>query len=265
MVSNILSIAGTDPTGGAGIHADLKVFSALGTYGMAVVTAVVAQNTCGVRGVRALDAVFVAEQIDAVFEDVRVDAVKIGMVANHDIAMAIAARLAHHQPPFVVLDPVMSAKSGDSLLLERAVSTVRDILVPISTVVTPNLPEAGLLLGRKAPETLEQMHEALAPLLALGSKWMLLKGGHAAGEACVDLLLGPSGMTTVLHSARIHTMSDHGTGCTLSAAMAALLPRHSMEESTRQAKSYLTGALRQGNRLEVGKGHGPVHHFHEFW
>lgn len=264
MIANVLTIAGTDPTGGAGIQADLKTFSALGAYGMSVVTAVVAQNTCGVRSVRPLDASFVAEQIDAVFDDVRVDAVKIGMVGTAQVADAIADRLVHHKAERIVLDPVMVAQSGDRLLTADAVRALRDVLAPIATLMTPNLPEAGVLLGEEAPKTIDQMGDAAKRLQTSSSNWVLLKGGHSAGSECLDILCGP-GCALQFRAPRIQTTNDHGTGCTLSAAIAALLPSWSIEQSVRHAKAYLGAALADSSRLDVGRGHGPVHHFHAIW
>ena len=188
MIANVLSIAGSDPSGGAGIQADLKTFSALGAYGMAVITALTAQNTQGVRSFQTVDPGFVAEQIDAIFADVRVDAVKIGMVATAEIATAIADRLRHHGVRNVVLDPVMVAKSGHHLLREDAVAALRDTLVPLARVITPNLPEAGVLLGGPAPATLADMRRAVRELHRLGPQWVLLKGGHLAGADSTDLL-----------------------------------------------------------------------------
>lgn len=264
-IPNVLTIAGTDPSGGAGIQADLKAFSALGAYGMSAITAVVAQNTCGVRGVVALEPDFVAAQIDAVFDDVRVDAVKIGMVANAGIIRAVADRLRAHRAQNVVFDPVMVAKSGDPLLDQQAVAALRAELVPLATVITPNLPEAAVLLDRSGGWTAEAMDEALPALRALGPDWVLLKGGHLAGShESTDLLSGPSG-TQSFSAPRIATKNDHGTGCTLSAAIAALLPRMPMEQAVARAKSYLQGALVAADQLDVGQGHGPLHHFHELW
>ena len=264
MIPNVLTIAGTDPTGGAGIQADLKTFSALGAYGMSVITAVVAQNTRGVRSFRVLDPDEVAAQIDAVFDDVRVDAVKIGMVVTADIAAAIADRLVHYEAARVVLDPVMVAKSGDQLLLPDAVATLRERLVPLSTLITPNLPEAGVLLDRLEPDSLAAMRSTLPPLRALGADWVLLKGGHLDGDESIDLLMGARNITE-LRAPRVVTPNTHGTGCTLSAAIAALLPRLPMEESVRQAKAYLSDAIAHADELDVGHGHGPVHHFHAWW
>lgn len=265
MIANVLSIAGTDPTGGAGIHADIKTFSALGTYAMAAITAVVAQNTQGVRAFVALDPAFVGDQIDAVFEDVRVDAVKIGMVATGGIAEVIAERLRHHKARNIVLDPVMVAKSGHHLLEPDAVAAIQNLLVPLATIITPNLPEAGVLLGVEPAWTLDEMWGRLEALHGLGPEWVLLKGGHLSGSAeSVDLLHGASG-TIALSAPRLDTRNDHGTGCTLSAAIAALLPVHPVEDSVRAAKTYMHGALAASERLDVGQGHGPLHHFHHLW
>src|SRR5690242_7776848 len=251
MIANVLSIAGSDPSGGAGIQADLKAFSALGAYGMAVITALTAQNTQGVQSFQTVDPAFVAEQIDAIFADVRVDAVKIGMVATEAIASAIADRLRHHNPRNVVLDPVMVAKSGHHLLREDAVAALRDALVPMASVITPNLPEAGVLLGVAAPATLADMQRAVRDLHRLGPEWVLLKGGHLAGQDSTDLLFDGKAVTE-LPGRRIDTRNTHGTGCTLSSAIAALLPRHDMVEAVRRAKVYLTDAIAMSSRLSVG-------------
>jgi len=264
MIANVLSIAGSDPSGGAGIQADLKAFSALGAYGMAVITALTAQNTQEVRSFQTVDPGFVAEQIDTIFADVRVDAVKIGMVATAEIATAIADRLRHHGARDIVLDPVMVAKSGHHLLREDAVAALRDTLVPIARVITPNLPEAGVLLGAPEPATLADMRVAIRDLHRLGPEWVLLKGGHLTGTESTDLLFDGHTVTE-LQSHRIDTRNTHGTGCTLSSAIAALLPRHDMVEAVRRAKAYLTGAIAASDRLTVGSGHGPVHHFYALW
>lgn len=265
MIPNVLTIAGTDPSGGAGIQADLKTFSALGAYGMSVVTALVAQNTQGVDRVHAVPADFVAAQIDTLFADARVDAVKIGMVNTAEVAIAVADRLARHRPPAIVLDPVMVAKSGDPLLAPDAVAALRDRLLPLADVITPNLPEAGVLLDEAPARDLAGMHAAAPRLLALGPTHVLLKGGHLNGADSPDLLIGPKAPRE-LSAPRIATKNSHGTGCTLSAAIAALIPqRPDIETAIADAKAYLTEALRQSERLDVGRGHGPVHHFHALW
>ena len=264
LIPNVLTIAGTDPTGGAGIQADLKAFSAHGAYGMSVVTAVVAQNTRGVGSIVAMKPEFVAEQIAAVFDDVRVDAVKIGMVANAEIADAITQSLDKYAQCPVVLDPVMVAKSGDHLLNQQDVDAIRERLVPRATLITPNLPEAAVLLGRdKEMATIEEMRESLADLRDLGADWVLLKGGHLDGVESLDILTGEE--TAEFTAPRVDTINDHGTGCTLSAAIAALVPRYGYVEAVRRAKEYLTAALRHADELDVGSGHGPVHHFHALW
>lgn len=265
MIANVLTIAGTDPSGGAGIQADIKAFSALGAYACSAITAVVAQNTRGVRSFVALEPAFVADQIDAVLEDVRIDAIKIGMIANAGIAEAVADRLRHHRASNIVIDPVMVAKSGHALLDPEAVAAVREMLVPLATVITPNLPEAAVLLGRADDWTPASMHAALPDLLAMGSRWVLLKGGHLEGsDDSTDLLVGAAGITA-FPAPRIVTTNDHGTGCTLSAAIAALLPAQGVVEAVGAAKAYLHAALAGGDRLDVGQGHGPVHHFHALW
>ncbi|MGQ8634171.1 bifunctional hydroxymethylpyrimidine kinase/phosphomethylpyrimidine kinase [Agrobacterium sp. DKPNP3] len=265
MIANVLTIAGTDPSGGAGIQADIKTFSALGAYATSVITAVVAQNTQGVRSFVALEPQVVADQIDAVFDDVRIDAVKIGMVANAVIAETIADRLRHHRARNIVLDPVMVAKSGHHLLDPEAVASVRDLLIPLATVITPNLPEAAVLLGIEPSWSIAEMKGRANDLARLGSQWVLIKGGHLTGsDQSVDFL--HDGINTIEFSApRIATKNDHGTGCTLSAAVAALLPLNDVKESVRQAKVYMHGALLASHELIVGRGHGPLHHLYNLW
>ena len=264
-VPNLLTIAGTDPSGGAGIQADLKAFSALGAYGMSVVTALVAQNTRGVDFIHAVPTDFVAAQIDSVFSDVRVDALKIGMVHKADVAATIVDRLQRYEVANIVLDPVMVAKSGDRLLDDAAIAKIRDELLPLASVVTPNLPEAGVLLGREAPKTLDAMNDAVRALHEIGPSYVLLKGGHLEGAASSDLLFNGKDVIE-LKADRIATKNTHGTGCTLSAAIAALLPiSHSVEDAVEEAKRYITGAIRESGQLDVGHGNGPVHHFHALW
>jgi hydroxymethylpyrimidine/phosphomethylpyrimidine kinase len=266
VIPNVLSIAGSDPSGGAGIQADLKTFSALGGYGMSVLTGLTAQNTRGVRSVFAVPAAFVTEQLTAVFEDVRVDAVKIGMLATAEVVDAVAAVLARFRPPFIVLDPVMVAKSGDRLLDPPAVAHLRDRLLPLVDLATPNLPEAADLLGVAEARDEAAMREQVAALRKLGPA-VLLKGGHLAGPECPDLYAAGTDTEPVrLCAARVLTTNDHGTGCTLSASIAALRPQHAdWLPAIAAAKAYLTGALAAADRLTVGSGHGPVHHFHALW
>lgn len=264
MIVNALTIAGTDPSGGAGIQADLKTFSALGVYGTAVVTALVAQNTCGVAAIHQVPADFVTAQLECLFEDVRIDAVKIGLLGTAEVIDSVVALLARHRPPVVVLDPVMVATSGDRLLTADAARALRDRLLPLVDLVTPNLPEAAVLLGEDVAADEDDMIDQLDRLRRLGPA-VLLKGGHLLGPDSVDLLHA-DGTTTRLSAVRVRTRNTHGTGCTLSAALAALRPQHPDWASTaRAAKDYLTGALLGADSLDVGHGHGPVHHFHALW
>lgn len=260
--ANVLSIAGTDPTGGAGIQADLKTFGALGAYGMAVVTAVVAQNTQAVRVVSPLAPELVQAQLEAVFEDVTVAAVKIGMVANAGIAEAIAEVLARHRPPFVVFDLVMAASTNKRLMNESDLERIRTVLLPQVSLLTPNLKEAARLLGIAQPVDEAGMRACLPELQALGVPNVLLKGGHLADDTpeSTDLLATPEGVIR-LSAPRIATRHGHGTGCTLSSAIAALWPRHGLEKATRMAKDYVHGALLHADALQVGHGRGPLHHF----
>lgn len=261
-IANVLSIAGSDPSGGAGIQADLKTFGALGAYGMAAMTALTAQNTRGVTGVHVVPPPFVVQQVDAVFADIQVDAVKVGMVATDEIASAVADALARHEARNVVVDPVMVAKGGHALLSPEAVAIVRDRLIPAALVVTPNLPEAGALLGMPAPASLGAMRDAARALHALGPRFVYLKGGHLDDEASIDVVFDGDRITE-LHGTRIRTTSTHGTGCTLSSAIAALLPQCGTPlEAMQRAKAFVTGAIAASAALRVGTGHGPVHHFH---
>jgi hydroxymethylpyrimidine/phosphomethylpyrimidine kinase len=265
VIPNVLTIAGSDPGGGAGIQADLKTFAALGAYGTAVVTALTAQNTRTVAGVHLVPAPFVAAQIDTLFADVRIDALKIGMVATAAIAAAIAERLSALVARNIVLDPVMVAKSGDRLLDADAVDTVRRKLLPLADIITPNLAEVGVLLDRPAPSTLSEMRAAAADLRALGCRHVLVKGGHLGGPDSTDVLFDGRDVLE-LSAPRLATANTHGTGCTLSAAIAALLPQRSDPASAvREAKAYVSDAIAASGALNVGGGHGPLHHFHRLW
>lgn len=260
-----LTIAGSDPSGGAGIQADLKTFSALGVFGTSVITALTAQNTQGVTGVHVVPTPFVIAQLEALVTDIRLDAVKIGMLANAEVAEAVGTFLRHHPQQIVVLDPVMVATSGDRLLEEDAVQAVCALL-PLSSVVTPNLAEAGLLLGVRPARDLAEMRSQALSLCALGAHRVLLKGGHLAetGDA-VDVFADAEGIVE-LRAPRIATTNTHGTGCTLSSALAALRPqREGWVETAKDAKSWLTGAIAAADDLEIGGGHGPVQHFYREW
>lgn len=262
---NALTIAGTDPSGGAGVQADLKTFSALGAYGCSVITALVAQNTRGVQSVYRVEPDFVAAQLDSVFSDVRIDTTKIGMLAETDIVETVAERLARYQIKNVVLDTVMLAKSGDPLLSPSAIETLRQRLLPQVSLITPNLPEAAALLDAPHARNEQEMLEQGRALLAFGCEAVLMKGGHLEDVESPDWLFTAEGEYRFT-APRVATKNTHGTGCTLSAALAALRPRHAgWREAVPEAKRWLSAALSQADSLEVGHGIGPVHHFHAWW
>ena len=265
-IHNVLTIAGSDSGGGAGIQADLKTFSALGVYGASVITALTAQNTQGVRAVHAPDSAFVAAQLDAVFDDIRIDAVKIGMLANADIVRTVAAALRRYRPAYVVLDTVMLSKNGHALLAPDAVAALREELLPLAGLVTPNLPEAAALVGADAPATDETaMRQQGEALRSLGAHAVLMKGGHLGGSQSPDWLIDETGAHR-LGGERVAVKQTHGTGCTLSAAIAALITqRPSWLDAVTEAKAYLVGALRESTRLQVGTGIGPLHHYYRWW
>ncbi|GAB3496117.1 bifunctional hydroxymethylpyrimidine kinase/phosphomethylpyrimidine kinase [Curvibacter fontanus] len=258
----VLSIAGSDSGGGAGIQADLKTFSALGCYGMTAITALTAQNTQGVRGIHGVPPEFLAAQIDAVLEDIGADAVKIGMLHAPEIVRVVAQAIRKHRLQHVVLDPVMVATSGDRLIAEETVSVLVKELFPLATVITPNLDEAELLLGHKIAG-IAGLEPAAKELLALGAPNVLLKGGHLQGDEVVDLLLQPGRDPLRLASARIASKNVHGTGCTLSSAIAAHLALgHALEDAVRLARAYILGAIAAGAEVRTGQGHGPLNHGH---
>ncbi|WP_111430327.1 bifunctional hydroxymethylpyrimidine kinase/phosphomethylpyrimidine kinase [Rhodobacteraceae bacterium DSL-40] len=260
-----LTIAGSDSGGGAGIQADLKTFSALGVFGTSALTAITAQNTRGVSGVEAISPAMVRAQIDTVFDDIDIGAVKIGMLATPDVIRAVAEALAGRDVP-VVLDPVMVAKSGDALLAEDAIAALVSELLPCADLITPNLPEAARLLTEpEAASDTEMMAQGTA-LCALGPRAVLMKGGHGGGPVCTDILIRVGSDPVSLSAPRIATANTHGTGCTLSAAIAAGLARGlELEAAVREAHAYLQGAIAAADRLGIGGGHGPVHHFHALW
>lgn len=261
----VLSIAGSDPSGGAGIQADLKTFSALGAFGTSVVTALTAQNTQGVTGVHVVPARFVNLQLETLVSDVRIDAVKIGMLANAELAATVGAFLDAHPQQVIVLDPVMVATSGDRLLEDDAVEAVR-ALSRRSSVITPNLAEAAVLLDTAPARSVAEMRYQAVALKKAGAARVLLKGGHLDDEAEAVDVFADTDAVVELRGPRVHTVNTHGTGCTLSSALAALRPqRTSWAEAATDAKSWLTGALNAADVLEIGQGHGPVHHFHEIW
>lgn len=265
MTSIALTIAGSDSGGGAGIQADLKTFSALGVYGTSAITAITAQNTLSVTAIEELTPHMVAAQIDAVLSDMAVNAIKIGMLSSPQIIATVAEHLKIFTGP-IVLDPVMIAKSGDALLLPDAVSTLISKLLPMATVLTPNLPEAARLLGQaKQAETPEEIQAQGMALLDMGPKAILMKGGHATGAICTDLLITPNKISK-FEVPRIATKNTHGTGCTLSSAIAAGLAKgYDLETSVGKAHAYLKAAIVNADSLNIGAGHGPVHHFHHVW
>ena len=259
-----LTIAGSDSGGGAGIQADLKTFSARGVYGASVITALTAQNTRGVTGIHEVPAAFVTEQIDAVFGDLDVRAVKIGMVSQRAVIEAIVAGLVRWSPRHVVVDPVMVATSGDRLLVPDAIDALRRLLIPRASIITPNLPEAAALLDEPVATSEVGIARQGERLLALGCAAVLIKGGHGDGPQSMDYLFRSEGMVQ-LAAPRIATRNTHGTGCTLSSAIAAELAKgQTLEAAVREAKAYISAAIAAADRLQVGHGHGPVHHFHAF-
>ena len=263
-IFNALTIAGSDSGGGAGIQADLKSFSAMGVYGASVITALTAQNTRKVAHVEYASLKSIAAQIKAVLEDINVSAIKIGMLGNADIIETVAAALKGYRGP-IVLDPVMVAKSGDVLLAENATRALKQHLFSRSAILTPNLPEAAQLLGVETARNDAQMQAQGQELLNMGAGAILMKGGHGAGADCTDWLIDANGAQCFL-APRIKTHNTHGTGCSMSAAIAAGLAKgESAVQAVATAHQWLHGAIGQADTLSVGTGHGPVHHFHALW
>lgn len=260
-----VTIAGSDSGGGAGIQADLKTFSALKVFGASVLTALTAQNTQGVTAIHDAPPDFITAQMDAVFDDLAVRAVKIGMLSRPAAIRAVAEGLRRWAGPPVVLDPVMVAASGARLLEDAAIETLRTELLPRADLITPNLPEAAALLDTEIARDEAEMQAQGTRLLALGAKAVLVKGGHGEGTESVDLLVTPAGITR-FPAPRLATRNTHGTGCTLSSAIAAGLAHGlPLEEAVRAAKAYISGAIAAADQLDVGHGHGPVHHFFALW
>jgi len=261
-----VTIAGSDSGGGAGLQADLKTFSALGVYGASVVTALTAQNTRGVTGIHDVPPDFIAAQIDAVFSDLDVRAVKIGMLSQPAVIEAVATGIERWKQTNVVLDPVMVATSGDRLLAPAAVAVLKRRLIPHALVLTPNLPEAAALTDMPLAATEEAMRAQAKALIALGARTIVIKGGHGQGEESIDLIVDRSGSETRLAFPRIATKNTHGTGCTLAAGIAAGIAKGLRpQDAIMAARRYLQEALIAGARLGIGTGHGPVHHFHAWW
>ena len=260
-----VTVAGSDSGGGAGIQADLKTFSALGIYGASVITALTAQNTRGVQAIHDVPADFIAAQIDSVFSDLDVAAVKIGMLSQPSTIAAVASGLTRHGAPAIVLDPVMVATSGDRLVSPEAIAALKTALIPLARVLTPNLPEAAELLGTDIARSTDEAADHGRRLLALGCEAVLVKGGHGTGPESTDILVTRQA-TTPLAAPRHSTRNTHGTGCTLSSAIAAYLALGaSLEEAVQEAKRYVTEAIRAADALHIGGGSGPVHHFHRWW
>ena len=258
----VLSIAGSDSGGGAGIQADLKTCSALGCFGMTAITAITAQNTCGVSGIHAIPAAMLASQIDAVASDIGIDAVKIGMLHDPAVVDVVAQAIRRYRWPHVVLDPVMVATSGDRLIAEETLDVLVSELFPLASVVTPNLDEVALLLGRPVQDE-DQFEGAARELLQRGAQAVLLKGGHLPGVDVVDLLVQSDASPLRLSSARIDSRNTHGTGCTLSSALACYLALgQPLAEAVRAARAYILQAIAQGADVQTGHGHGPLNHFH---
>lgn len=258
----VLSIAGSDPSGGAGIQADIKAISATGSFACNVITALTAQNTCGVQGILTIDTNFIAQQLDSVFSDLNIIAVKIGMLSEASVINVVAKKLQQYQPQFIVIDPVMVATSGDPLLKTNALNCLIDKLLPLASIITPNIPEACILTNRSQPKSESDLMELMHELQGLSIANTLLKGGHLYSlESSPDWLISSSNIQT-LSAPRIASKNTHGTGCSLSSAIASYLAQgHNLCNSVRLAKQYVHQAIRYSDKLQVGQGNGPIHHF----
>ena len=262
----VLTIAGSDSGGGAGIQADLKTFSAIGCYGMSVITALTAQNTQGVKAIHAVPPAFAVEQIEAVLSDIGADAIKIGMLYSAELIEAVAHELKKHGARKIVLDPVMVAQSGDKLLQDDAIEAIKTHLMPLADVVTPNIPEAAVLCGMQLTQW-SDIESAAETLAKYGSRSILIKGGHGDERKSTDLLfLAGEGRFVSLETDRIETRNNHGTGCTLSSAIASYMAKgNDIEQSVQMAKEFINHAIAAGAHYKTGHGHGPVHHFFQWW
>ena len=260
-----ITIAGSDSGGGAGIQADLKSFSALGVYGGTVITALTAQNTTGVQGIHAVPTDFVNQQIDSVYDDLYVNATKIGMLAHSEIIQTVADGLSSKGAKNIIIDPVMVAESGDPLLETSAVDTLKSVLFPMATCITPNLHEAAHILKSDLAQTIDDMKSQAEKIMQLGCQAVLIKGGHFDGEDATDVLLTADGFE-LFSAPRFDTNNTHGTGCSLSSAITAHLARgYDLQKSVDYSKTWLTQAIAYADTLTIGHGYGPVHHFHQFW
>jgi len=258
----VLTIAGSDSGGGAGIQADIKAMSATGSYACSVITAITAQNTLGVSAIFPIPLEHVEKQLDAVFSDLDVVAVKVGMLADSEIIKVVAAKIKHYKPNFLVVDPVMVATSGDLLLKQSAISTLKSELLPLADLITPNLPEGAALTGSEVPINEHQMQSMIGELRQLDVRAVLLKGGHLEqNENSNDLLIFPAHVEQ-LTAKRINTHNTHGTGCTLSSAITSYLAQgHELISAVKLGKQYISNAIKHADELDVGSGHGPVNHF----
>ncbi len=260
-----LTIAGSDSSGGAGVQADIKAMSANGVFAASVITAITAQSTTSVTAVHEVPADMVAAQMLAVMSDLDVGAIKLGMLFSEKIINAVATGLSAYAGPIVV-DPVMIAKSGDTLLQDTAVDAMAHLILPLATLLTPNLPEAARLLGEAQARTVEEAVGQGMRLLHRGPRAVLMKGGHGLSDTCTDILIDAGGVVTILSAPRVHTRNTHGTGCTYAAAIAAQLAKGLvLPSAVKTAHRYLQEAIKAADRLKIGAGHGPVHHFHGQW
>ena len=260
-----LTIAGSDSGGGAGIQADLKVMSALGVYGASVITALTAQNTREVRSIFPVSPEFVIEQIETVYDDLDIDAVKIGMLGTPELTFAVASALRSLEAKNIILDPVMISKSGCKLLNDEGVDALKQRLIPSSDIITPNIPEAMVLLNKTTQPNLQDMEDYCFELLKLGAKSVLLKGGHMQGDVLHDLYYDGSDIISMT-SPRINTKNTHGTGCSMSSAIASFVAKgNDIKTSVQNAKNYIAGAVARSDELDIGSGSGPINHFYKVW
>jgi hydroxymethylpyrimidine/phosphomethylpyrimidine kinase len=262
----VLTIAGSDSGGGAGIQADLKTISACGCYGMSAITAITVQNTVGVHGIHTIPVEVVKEQIKAVLDDIGANAIKIGMLHSSEVIKGVAQTIEDYKIENIVLDPVMVATSGDKLLMDEAIIALKEVLIPRAKIITPNLPEAEILSGQNI-NSFQEMQTAARMLGETFSCGVLLKGGHSEKDEIIDVFFDPAINKIIeLRSPRVKTKNTHGTGCTLSSAVASFLAKgHNMETAVREAKSYIKNAIISGSKFQIGQGHGPVNHFFKFW
>ncbi|PPI87634.1 bifunctional hydroxymethylpyrimidine kinase/phosphomethylpyrimidine kinase (plasmid) [Candidatus Pantoea edessiphila] len=262
---NVLSIAGTDPSSGAGIQADLKTFSALGVYGTTVITTLIAQNTCGVQSIYPVSSSFVATQLESIFSDICIHSIKIGLLSKPSIIKVVIEKINKYRIPWIVLDPVMTSSNGYKFLSNHAIKMIKNDLLPLVSMITPNLPEAALLLDSIIAKDEDHIISQGKKLLLLGCKVVIMKGGHLEGNLSPDWFI-KSDEVIKINTPKINTKNTHGTGCTLSAAIAAKRPQcKNWFQAFSDAKTWLNQSIIHGNKLSIGKGNGPVHHFYQWW